>query len=83
MSHSEPNVAEHAEYADPPQHAPDPHENVGRIVMWIIAITLFLCSAGVIIFKGVEAMPYDWIGVIGSAVFIVAAIAMTRIPSGH
>jgi hypothetical protein len=77
MSHTEPNVAEHAE------HAPDPHEAVGRIVMWIIAITLFLCSAGVIIFKGVETMPYDWIGVFGAAFFIVAAVAMTRIPSGH
>jgi hypothetical protein len=80
MSHSEPNVADHVQH---PESAPDPHEAVGRIVMWIIAITLFVCSAGVIIFKGIEAMPYDWIGVIGAAIFIVAAIAMTRVPSGH
>jgi hypothetical protein len=80
MSHSEPNVADHVEHTE---GASDPHEAVGRIVMWIIAITLFLCSAGVIIFKGIDGMPYDWIGVIGSAIFIVAAIAMTRVPSGH
>jgi hypothetical protein len=69
--------------ATPEKHVKGADEKVGSVVMYIIAITLFLCSAGVIIFKGVEGMPYEWIGVIGAAFFIVAAIAMTRVPSGH
>jgi hypothetical protein len=77
MSHADPNVAE------PAETSPDPHAKVGAIVMWIIAITLVVCTAGVLLFKGVNAMPYDWIGVIGAAIFAVAAVAMTRIPSGH
>jgi hypothetical protein len=78
VSHVDPHPAEPAEHA---AHAPDPHAKVGMIVMWIIAITLVVCTVGVILFKGVDAMPYDWIGVIGAAIFTVAAIAMTRIES--
>jgi len=77
MAQAEGNVAE------PAEHAPDPHAQVGKIVMVIIAVTLVLCSVGVILFKGVDAMPYDWVGVIGAALFAIAALAMTRIPSGH
>ena len=61
----------------------DPHEKVGKIVMYIIAITIVVCSAAVILFKGVDAMPYDWIGVAGAVVFVVAALAMTRIETHH
>jgi hypothetical protein len=59
----------------------DPHEQVGKTVMYIIAITIAVCSTAVIVFKGVDAMPYDWIGVIGAAVFTLAALAMTRVES--
>ena len=69
--------------ATTPEKYSDPHENIGRIVMYIIAITIFLCSAGVIIFKGVDAMPYDWYGVAGAIVFVVAALAMTRVETSH
>ena len=69
--------------ATTPEKHRDPHEKVGKIVMYIIAITLFVCSVCVIVFKGVDAMPYDWIGVAGAVVFIVAALAMTRIETDH
>ena len=62
----------------PEQHVKGADEKVGSIVMYIIAITLVVCTAGVLIFYGVDAMPYDWIGVIGAALFTVAAIAVAR-----
>jgi hypothetical protein len=61
----------------------DPHEKVGKIVMYIIAITLIVCSVAVIVFKGVDAMPFGWYGVAGAVVFVLAALAMTRIETSH
>ena len=52
--------------------------DVGKIVMYIIAVTIVVMTAIVLIFKGVNAMPFDWIGVVGAVVFTVAALAMTR-----
>lgn len=69
--------------ATTPEKHSDPHENVGRIVMYIIAATIVVCSVGVILFKGVNAMPFDWYGVAGAIVFTVAALAMTRIETSH
>jgi hypothetical protein len=51
--------------------------------MYIIAITLIVCSVAVIVFKGVDAMPFGWFGVAGAVVFVLAALAMTRIETSH
>ena len=64
--------------ATPEKHVKGADEKVGSIVMYIIAITLVVCTAGVLIFYGVDAMPYDWIGVIGAALFAIAALATAR-----
>jgi hypothetical protein len=54
---------------------------VSRIIMFIIASTLFVCAGMVIAFKGVHAMPYTWVGVVGAVIFMAGALAMTRV--GH
>ena len=36
-----------------------------------------------IVFKGVDAMPFDWNGVTGAIIFTVAALAMTRVETSH
>ena len=62
----------------PEKHVKGADEKVGSIVMYIIAITLVVCTRACSIFYGVDAMPYDWIGVIGAAIFTVAALATAR-----
>jgi hypothetical protein len=69
--------------ATTPEKHSDPQENVGKIVMYIIAITLIVCSVCVILFKGVDAMPFDWYGVAGAVLLTVGALAMTRVEMGH
>ena len=54
------------------------HTAVAMTVMYIIAITLVVCSAGVLAFKGINAMPFKVYGVIGAAIFVVAALAMAQ-----
>lgn len=58
-------------------------QKVSHIAMYILAITLVLCVAVVLIFKGVDAIPYQWIGVAVAGVLTVAALAMTRLKFGH
>jgi hypothetical protein len=58
--------------------------DLGKIIMYIIASTILVCTLMVLAFKGVNAMPFNWIGVVGAGVFLVAALAMTRItPPEH
>ena len=54
------------------------HTAVATTVMYIIASTLVACCAGVLAFKGINAMPFKVYGVIGAAIFVVAALAMAQ-----
>ena len=54
------------------------HTAVSVFVMYLIAITIVVCNAIVLLAKGVDAMPFGFIGVIGSLVFIAAAVAMAQ-----
>jgi hypothetical protein len=54
-------------------------QKVSHIAMWIIGITLVVCVAIVLVFKGVDAMPFGWIGVVVALVLAIAAFAMTRL----
>ena len=51
---------------------------VSVFVMYLIAVTIVVCDAIVLLAKGVDAMPFGMIGIIGSLVFIVAALAMAQ-----
>lgn len=54
-------------------------QKVSHIAMYIIAITLVLAVGVVLLAKGVDALPYGWIGAAVAGVLAVAAIAMTRL----
>lgn len=58
-------------------------QKVSHIAMYILAITLVLCVAVVLVFKGIDAMPHGWLGVAVAGVLTVAALAMTRLKFGH
>jgi hypothetical protein len=57
-------------------------QKVSHIVMYILAATLVLCVALVLLTKGISAMPHQWLGVAIAAVLAVAALAMTRLSFG-
>ncbi len=57
----------------------NPDSKVSHIAMWIIAITLVLCLALVILVEGVDTVPHGWIGVGVTLVLAVGAVLMTRI----
>ncbi len=54
------------------------HTAVSVRVMYVIAGTFIVCNAIVLLAKGVDAMPFGIIGVLGSLVFVVAALAMAQ-----
>lgn len=54
------------------------HTAVSVRVMHVIAITIVVCDAIVLLAKGVDAMPFGILGVIGSVVFIAAALGMAQ-----
>ena len=54
------------------------HTAVSVFVMYTIAITIVVCNVLVLLAKGVDAMPFDILGVIGSVVFAGAAVAMAQ-----
>lgn len=58
-------------------------QKVSHIAMYILAVTLVLSVAIVLGFKGIEAVPHQWIGVIVALALAVAALAMTRLKFGH
>ncbi|MEI6689078.1 MAG: hypothetical protein WCN97_06945 [Thermoleophilia bacterium] len=58
-------------------------QKVSHIVMYILAITLIVSVAIVLGFKGIDAMPHQWLGVAVAGVLAIAALAMTRLKFGH
>lgn len=54
------------------------HTAVSVFVMYTIAVTIGVCNALVLLAKGVDAMPFGILGVIGSVVFIAAALGMAQ-----
>jgi len=58
-------------------------QKVSHIVMYILAITLVVSVAIVLGFKGIDAMPHQWLGVAVAGVLAIAALAMTRLKFGH
>jgi len=54
------------------------HTAVSVFVMYTIAITIVVCNVIVILGKGVDAMPFDYYGIVGSVVFIAAALGMAQ-----
>jgi hypothetical protein len=58
-------------------------QKVSHIVMYILAITLIVSVAIVLGFKGIDAMPHQWLGDAVAGVLAIAALAMTRLKFGH
>lgn len=58
-------------------------QKVSHIAMYILAITLVVSVAIVLGFKGIEAVPHQWLGVAVAGVLAIAALAMTRLKFGH
>ena len=58
-------------------------QKVSHFAMYTLAITLILCVAIVLVFKGIDAMPHQWLGVAIAGVLVVAALAMTRLKFDH
>ena len=54
------------------------HTAVSVRVMHLIATTIVVCDAIVLLAKGMDALPFGVIGLIGSAVFIAAALGMAQ-----
>jgi hypothetical protein len=52
------------------------HTAVSVRVMHLIAITIIACNAIVLLSKGVDAMPFGYAGIVGSLVFVAAALGM-------
>ena len=59
------------------------HTAVSVRVMYIIAVTFVVCDAIVLLAKGIDALPFGVIGLIGSFVFIAAALAMAQYVKGQ
>ena len=64
--------------ATPNPHLTTDHTAVSVTVMYIIAITFVVCDLLVLGFKGLDAMPFGIYGLLGSLVFIAAAVAMAQ-----
>ena len=59
-------------------HEKPENDPVSVIIWYIIAAMIVACTALVLLAKGVKAMPFDYIGVVGAVLFTVAALAMSR-----
>ena len=57
--------------------------DVGKLIMYVIATTILVCTAMVLVFKGIDAMPFNWVGLVGAVLFFAAALGMTRLPAEH
>jgi hypothetical protein len=57
----------------------NPDSKVSHIAMWIIAATLLLCLALVILVEGIDTVPHGWIGAGVTVVLAIGAVLMTRI----
>ncbi len=58
-------------------------QKVSHVVMYILAVTLVVCLGVVLLFKGIDAVPHQWLGVAITLVLAVAALAMTRLSFGE
>jgi hypothetical protein len=58
-------------------------QKVSHVAMYILAITLVLAVVIVLAFKGIDAMPHQWIGVAVAGALAIAALAMTRLKFDH
>ena len=54
------------------------HTAVSVFIMYTIAVTIVMCNVIVILAKGVDAMPFDYLGIVGSVVFVAAALGSWR-----
>ncbi len=54
------------------------HTAVSVFVMYTIAITIVAGNVLVLLAKGVDAMPFGILGVLGSAVFVGASLGMAH-----
>ena len=57
-------------------------QKVSHVAMYILAVTLVVSVAVVLGFKGIDAVPHQWLGVGVALVLAVAALAMTRLKFG-
>ncbi len=57
-------------------------QSVSHYVMYILAATLVACVALVLAFKGISAVPHQWLGVAIAGILAVLALAMTRLKFG-
>jgi hypothetical protein len=57
----------------------NPDSKVSHIAMWIIAATLLVCLAVVVVFKGIDTVPFGWTGAAVTIVLAIGAVLMTRI----
>jgi hypothetical protein len=62
----------------PNPHLTTDHTAVSVIVMYIIAITFVLMTALVLLAKGLDAMPFGIWGLLGAALFTIAAVLMAQ-----
>jgi hypothetical protein len=58
-------------------------QKVSHAAMYILAATLIVSVAVVLGFKGIDAVPHQWIGVGVALALAVAALAMTRLKFGE
>ena len=58
-------------------------QKVSHAAMYILAATLVISVAVVLGFKGIGAVPHQWIGVGVALALAVAALAMTRLKFGQ
>ena len=54
------------------------HTAVSVFIMYTIAITIVVCDVLVLLAKGMDALPFGVIGLLGSAVFVAAALGMAQ-----
>lgn len=62
---------------------PQRSDAVSRGILYIIAGMIALCTLVVLAFKGIKAMPFDWIGLVGAIVLAAVSLALTRLPHPH
>jgi hypothetical protein len=60
-------------------HAGDISDKLGKIAMRVIAGTIILMAAVVLVAKGVDGFPFGIYGLIASAVLVVVSLAVGQV----